>query len=196
MALDINEKPWYVALIVGLVLGGLILYGGNSLLFKDQEANIADLEKSIDGLKRDIEKGRRAKADLPKLEADIHENEVELQRLTKILPTTKETPVLIKRLKQLTEQGFFRLNAFVPGAFVDKEYYFEWPIKVELDGTYHQLGLFFDRLSRFSRIINVNELEISPGKKAKTADKAYTVHATFTQRTFIYKGEKPNGGGN
>jgi len=193
MALDLNEKPWYVALIVGLVLGGLILYGGNSLFFKDQKTEIAGLEKSIDGLQREIDKGRRAKADLPKLEADIHGYEVELQRLTKILPTTKETPALIKRLKQLTEQGFFRLNRFVPGSFVDKEYYYEWPIKVELDGTYHQLGLFFDRLSRFSRIINVNELQVSPKKKS---DKAFTVHATFTQRTFIYKGEKPNGGGN
>ena len=193
MALDLNEKPWYVALIVGLVLGGLIFWGGNSFSFKDQKNQIADLEKSIDGLKREIDKGRRAKADLPKLEADIHGYEIELQRLTKILPTEKQTPALIKRLKQLTEQGFFKLNRFVPGAFIDKEYYYEWPIKVELDGTYHQLGLFFDRLSRFSRIINVNELEVSPVRKAA---KAYSVHATFTQRTFIYKGQKPDEGGN
>ncbi len=192
MALDLNEKPWYVALIVGLVLGGAILFAGNSYLFKDQKKQIANLEESIDGLKREIEKGLRAKADLPKLEDDIRGYEIDLQRLTKILPTKKQTPALIKRLKQLTEQGFFSLNTFKPGAFIDKEYYYEWPIQVNLAGTYHQLGLFFDRLSRFSRIINVNELEISPVAKSK---KDYSIKATFTQRTFVYKGEKPNGGG-
>lgn len=192
MALDLNEKPWYVAFIVGLVLGGAILFAGNSYLFKGQKDQIADLEQRIDGLKREIEKGLRAKADLPKLEDDIRGYEIELQRLTKILPTKKQTPALIKRLKQLTEQGFFSLNTFKPGAFVDKEYYYEWPIQVNLAGTYHQLGLFFDRLSRFSRIINVNQLEVSPVADSK---KDYSIKATFTQRTFIYKGEKPNGGG-
>jgi len=193
MALDLNEKPWYVALIIGLVLGGAIFFAANTYLFKEQKKDIGRLETSIDGLQREIEKGLRAKADLPKLEEDIRGYEVELQRLTKILPTQKQTPALIKRLKQLTEQGFFSLQRFVPGAFVDKEYYYEWPISVELDGTYHLLGLFFDRLSRFSRIINVDELKITPFKKE---GKDYSVHATFTQRTFIYKGQKPNGGGN
>ena len=107
-------------------------------------------------------------------------------RLTKILPTRKETPVLIKRLKQLVERGFLRFQRFTPGAFEERDYYFEWPIAVELDGTYHELGLFFDRLSSFSRIINVNELKITP---KRSGDGPHTIHASFTQRTFIYKGE-------
>lgn len=188
MALDINEKPWYVALIVGLVLGVAIFFAANVYLFKDMEKKIVSLDQSIDGLQREIEKGLRAKADLPKLEDDIRSFEVELLRLTRILPTQKQTPALIKRLKQLTEQGFFKLNKFVPGSFVDRDYYYEWPIKVELDGSYHQLGLFFDRLSRFSRIINVSELKVSP---VKNKGKESSIHAIFTQRTFIYKGEKP-----
>ena len=36
----------------------------------------------------------------------------------------------------------------------------EWPISLELEGTYHNLGSFLDRVSKFPRIINVGELDI------------------------------------
>jgi type IV pilus assembly protein PilO len=187
VAIDLNDKPWYVALIVGVILGVVILFLMNMYFYKPQKADIADLEQKIYKLEREIEKGRQAKADLPRLEEDIRNYELELDRLTRILPTRRETPALIKRLKQISELGYFRLLRFQPAAFIDRDYYLEWPIKVELDGTYHELGLFFDRLSRFSRIINVGELKITPARRGGTS---YTIHATFTQRTFIYKETK------
>lgn len=186
MAFDLNEKPWYVALIIGLVIGIGIYVAAHVYLFKPRMEDIDRVQQKIYDLEREIERGRQAKADLPKLEEDIKGFELELDRLKKILPTRKETPVLIKRLKQLIERGFLRFDEFKPGALEEKKYYYEWPIKVELEGTYHELGLFFDRLSNFSRIINVNELEIRP---TKAKDGPYTIHASFTQRTFIYKGE-------
>ncbi len=191
MALDLNEKPWYVALIVGVVLGVALYVVMQMYVFKDIQTEMVGIEKKIDELEREIEKGRAAKADLPRLEEDIRGYELELDRLRKILPTKRETDSLIKRLKQLTERGRFRLTRFTPGKFEDKEFYQEWPIRVELDGTYHELGLFFDRLSRFSRIINVTELEIRPLRTSRGESQGYTIHASFTQRTFIYKEESP-----
>jgi len=188
MAIDLNSKPWYVAAIVGVVLGIAMFVVMNIYIFKDIRIQIERLETSIDELEREIEKGRAAKADLPRLEEDIRNYEIELERLRKILPTKRETDNLIKRAKQLTERGRFRLTRFTPGSFEDRDFFIEWPIRVGLDGTYHELGLFFDRLSRFSRIINVTELTISP---TKASDLGFTIHAEFVQRTYIYKEETP-----
>jgi type IV pilus assembly protein PilO len=188
MAIDLNSKPWYVAAIVGVVLGVAMFVVLNIYVFKDIRSQIERLETSIDELEREIEKGRAAKADLPRLEEDIRNYEIELERLRKILPTKRETDNLIKRAKQLTERGRFRLTRFTPGGFEDRDFFIEWPIRVGLDGTYHELGLFFDRLSRFSRIINVTELTINPIKKS---DSGFTIHAEFVQRTYIYKEETP-----
>ena len=188
MAIDLNSKPWYVAAIVGVVLGIAMFVVMNIYIFKDVRTQIERLETSIDELEREIEKGRAAKADLPRLEEDIRNYEIELERLRKILPTKRETDNLIKRAKQLTERGRFRLTRFTPGSFEDRDFFIEWPIQVGLDGTYHELGLFFDRLSRFSRIINVTELTIGPIRKAEGG---FTVHAEFVQRTYIYKEETP-----
>jgi len=188
MAIDLNSKPWYVAAIVGVVLGIAMFVVMNIYIFKDIRTQIERLETSIDELEREIEKGRAAKADLPRLEEDIRNYEIELDRLRKILPTKRETDNLIKRAKQLTERGRFRLTRFTPGGFEDRDFFIEWPIRVGLDGTYHELGLFFDRLSRFSRIINVTELTINP---TRNSDSGFTIHAEFVQRTYIYKEETP-----
>ncbi len=189
MAIDLNSKPWYVAAIVGVVLGIAMFVVMNIYIFKDIRTQIERLETNIDELEREIEKGRAAKADLPRLEEDIRNYEIELERLRRILPTKRETDNLIKRAKQLTERGRFRLTRFTPGAFEDRDFFIEWPIRVGLDGTYHELGLFFDRLSRFSRIINVTELTINPYKKR--SEGSFTVHAEFVQRTYIYKEVTP-----
>lgn len=186
MAIDLNSKPWYVAAIVGVVIGVALFTVMQIYVFKDIKTQIERLESSIDELEREIEKGRAAKADLPRLEEDIRNYEIELERLRKILPTKRETDNLIKRYKQLTERGGFSLTSFAPGAFEDRGFYLEWPIKVTLDGTYHELGLFFDRMSNFSRIINVNDLTITPIRSTK---EDYTIHADFVARTFIFKEE-------
>ena len=188
MAIDLNAKPWYVAAIVGVVLGIAMFVVMNIYVFKEIRTHIERLETNIDELEREIEKGRAAKADLPRLEEDIRNYEIELERLRRILPTKRETDNLIKRAKQLTERGRFRLTRFTPGNFEDRDFFIEWPIRVGLDGTYHELGLFFDRLSRFSRIINVTELTISPIRRS---DAGFTIKADFVQRTYIYKEETP-----
>jgi type IV pilus assembly protein PilO len=185
VAIDLNEKPWWVALLVGLVLGVALFVVLQMYVFKPIEEDIQSTQDDIDQLEREIEKGRAAKADLPRLEEDIRNYELDLDRLRRILPTKRETDDLIKRLKHLMERGNFRLTRFVPGNIVEREFYLERPITVELDGTYHELGLFFDRMSGFSRIINVNDLVITPVRGKGGGD--FSIHAAFTQRTFIYK---------
>jgi Tfp pilus assembly protein PilO len=36
----------------------------------------------------------------------------------------------------------------------------EWPIGLQLEGTYHNLGDFLERVSKFPRIINVSGIKI------------------------------------
>jgi type IV pilus assembly protein PilO len=185
MAIDLNEKPWWVALIVGLVLGVALFVVLQMYVFKPIKEDIDSAEVKIQELEREIEKGLAAKADLPRLEEDIRNYELDLDRLRRILPTKRETDDLIKRLKHLTERGSFRLTRFIPANVIEREFFFERPITVALDGTYHELGLFFDRLSGFSRIINVDDLVIVPIRGVGAG--GFTIQATFTQRHFIYK---------
>ena len=62
------------------------------------------------------------------------------------------------------------------------EFYKEFPIQMDVVGRYHDLGIFLDRVSKYSRIINVDNLNMAARKGA--GDK--TIRANFTAKTFVY----------
>ncbi len=88
----------------------------------------------------------------------------------------------------MTEQGSFDLLRFTPGNFTDRDFYSEWPIAIRLNGSYHNLALFFDRVGRFSRIINIEKLKITA---LPNSLKGHTISASFTAKTFIYREAPP-----
>ena len=50
------------------------------------------------------------------------------------------------------------VRGFKPAAITTRELHAEWPIALQLEGSYHNLGLFLDRVSKFPRIINVGSM--------------------------------------
>ena len=188
--LDLETKPWWVALIVGLVLAGGAIWASDRYLFKNIKLEIASQQTQLADLQQKVREGKAAEARLPQFREEAQRLEAELQRLLRILPTAKQTDELIKKLKSLTERGNHRFVVFQPGAFAKKDFYSEWPIGVTVEGGYHELAMFFDRLSRFSRIINVDALQIGvPSRRG-----AYTISSNFTMKTFIYGDVEPQGG--
>jgi Tfp pilus assembly protein PilO len=178
----LEGKPWYVGAGVGLLLGILIFFLGWWQFLSPMKDQLTAGEQQLADLQTKIQEGRAAKTQLPKFRDEVHQLEVELDKLLRILPARRNTPDLLRRIRSLAEQGDFALKRFTPGNLSDKEFFSEWPIAVSVDGTYHNLALFFDRISRFSRIINVEELNIIalPGG-------AHTITASFNAKTFVYK---------
>jgi len=181
--LDIENRPWYWALVIGIVIAGLLAFACENYIFKDIEKNIVGRTKDLETLKKKVQEGKIAESRLTQFREEAERLETELQRLLRILPTMKQTDELIKKLKSLTERGNFRLVTFQPLGLVKKEFFSEWPINVSLQASYHELALFFDRLSRFSRIINVESLQASAFTR-RGSD--YTINTNFTMKTFIY----------
>jgi type IV pilus assembly protein PilO len=78
-----------------------------------------------------------------------------------------------------------------PGQTTPAEYYQEWPINVDLHGTYHNLGMFFDRVGRLSRLVNVGNLKI----KNQTAPRpSNTIQVSCVATTFVYVEASPSPG--
>jgi type IV pilus assembly protein PilO len=93
---------------------------------------------------------------------------------------------LIKRVEALARQGDFFLKRFVPKEYINKDFYAEWPIDIQMDCTFHNLALFFDKMARFSRIINIENLVMGGYPNAAGGR---TLGANFTAKTFIYLGD-------
>jgi len=188
MQTGLEGKPWWQ----GAALGGVVALVGLGLFYyfvatpRNQE--LARMDARLTDLQAQIQKGRAAKEKLPQFREEVRRAELELEKLLRILPARRNTPELLRRIRQLTEQGNFTLIRFRPQNFVNRDFYSEWPIQVSLTGTYHNLAMFFDRIGRFSRIINIDNLKVGAvGANAK----GHTLSANFVARTFIYKEPDP-----
>jgi Tfp pilus assembly protein PilO len=184
-----EEKPWWYAFALGLGIAVLVVAAFHWFLFRGWQADIKAKRAELEQLNQEIQKGRAAERKLAQFREEVKRLELELAKLLQILPSKRNTEELIKRIETLTRQGDFTLKQFKPDEFVQKEFYAEWPINVQVEGTYHNLALFFDRMSRFSRIVNVEDLRVNgldnvPGK---------SIAANFIAKTFIYTGDEITG---
>ena len=207
MALTLDDKPWWVGLAVGIGMAIAAVVGMHYLLVKDMKGAIAGAETRIAELDQKIEQGRAAERKLPQFREEVKRLELELEKLRRILPSTRNTEEIIKKIKSLVDQGEFGLKSltFPPlGTARGEDPYAEWPISVSVDGRYHNLAILFNRLSNFSRIINVEQINI----QALSQQSEKTIASNFVAKTFVYvepkddegegkkkKGKKPKPGG-
>ena len=82
----------------------------------------------------------------------------------------------------LAVESNLTIRGFKPQAITTRELHAEWPITLELEGTYHNLGMFLDRVSKFPRIINVSGLVIAARPEGPSTN---TIGVTCTATTFV-----------
>lgn len=183
MAITIDDKPWWVGALIGVVLAVAVLWAADAFLVKKIKTEIASTEEKITELDEKIQQGRAAERKLPQFREEVKRLELELEKLRRILPSTRNTEEIIKKIKSLVDQGEFTLRRLAfPPLGSGSETYAEWPIAVQVDGRYHDLAMLFNRLGNFSRIINVENIRIS----ALPSQETKTISANFVAKTFVY----------
>ena len=186
MALELKfeDKPWWQAVIWGLVLGGMIVGVVEWQVFGPKRQQIEAARGHLTNLTAEIEKGRAAERKLAQFREEVKKLELELQKLLQVLPPERDTEDLIKKVEALVHQGDFTLISLRTSEPIPRDFYKEYPFIINLTGTYHNLALFFSRMGNFSRIINVEDLKVNnidvPGK---------TIAANFVAKTYIYIGD-------
>jgi type IV pilus assembly protein PilO len=179
----LDRLPFYgqVAVFAGLalaiVLAAYTVWPGLGAM----REQIADYEAEHADKQREILKGRAIEQRLPEFEREIASLELKLQDIQQILPTDRETGDLLRWIKNLGDQSNLDLKSFAPGGLKPAEFYKEFPIEMQVVGRYHDLGIFLDRVSKYSRIINVDNLRI--GSVRETGK---TIQASLTATTFVY----------
>jgi type IV pilus assembly protein PilO len=182
MDLSLSKLPWYGQLGAFVVLS---LAGAGAFwnwYAKPTQAEIAVRTRELTKIRAEISKGQATARRLPEFRADVTELEEQLERLRAVLPEEKDVADLLRRIQGMATQSNLAIRAFKPQPVATREMHAEWPIQLELEGTYHNIGTFLERVSKFPRIINVGGINI----KARTQQNAVaTVTAECTATTFV-----------
>ena len=89
----------------------------------------------------------------------------------------------------LVEQSDCQMAKFSPQGEVRKDFYARIPVEMEITGNYHSIALFFDRVSKLDRIVNVSAIKL---RDPKLENKKVVLSATFEATTFKFIENKGN----
>ncbi|MEO8360964.1 MAG: type 4a pilus biogenesis protein PilO [Vicinamibacteria bacterium] len=174
--------------VFGVVLA-ILVAGAFKYFWYDDNATVRDgLVASLGKLNAEIAELNVVKAQMPALEKEVEQLSLRLDQLRRILPPAKETPDLMKRLQALAAQSNLKIKMFTPGQTTQKEFYLEWPIEIQVDGTYPNLATFFDRVGRLPRIVNIGNIRTNTASK-QTFNQ--TLSAQYTAMTYVYSEPAP-----
>jgi type IV pilus assembly protein PilO len=182
MELTLTKLPWYaqVGAFVALAVAGCGMF--YYYYEVPVRADMAARQSQLQALRADITKGLNTAKKLPEFRQQVTDLEDRLKDLKAILPEEKDAADLLNRMQTVAAQSNMIIKGFKPSPTVTKQLHAEWPITLELEGTYHNLAIFFDRVGKFTRIVNISGLDVK-GKDRPEANN--TITATCVATTFV-----------
>ncbi len=142
-----------------LVLIGAVVY----LLYMPKWDMKSQLQEEFDGLSNQLMIAKANAAKLPKLRAQMKIEEVKFAEASKALPENREIPTLLTVISQSGGEAGLEFQLFQPGSEINKQFYTEIPISIKVEGGYHNLAEFFDRVAALPRIVTIKDITIIPG---------------------------------
>ena len=192
MAISFREMPWYVQVLVFVTLAAIIVGLGEYLPFspvKSARTDLAQLtadEGTLAGQVNSLEVFQRR---ISEFRNETMALQQQLDTLQAIVPAQKNVDDFIRMVQSAAQSSGVELRHLTAGAVVSKDYHYEMPFDVEMDGPYYGILDFFSRLSRLSRIINVGDLTIGglgPTTKTKVPQRPGTsVSGKLTLTTYF-----------
>ncbi len=133
--------------------------------FQANSEKIAGLEAKEVSMQKALEEVKAKAANLAKFEKELEEAKLIFETAAVLLPNEKEIPQLLKDISSLGRTAGLDFLTFKPLADIPKDFYAEIPVTINVRGPYHNMGFFFDQVSKLERIVTVSNVKMGSPKK-------------------------------
>ena len=188
MAISFRENPWYLQALVFFALALVIIGVGEYL----PVSPVADLRNTLDAdhtkdsdLNRQVSELQVYERRNAEFKLEMAALEKQLDTLKTIVPEEKELDEFMRLLQGAAAASGVQIRRLVANAVVPKDYHYELPFEIEVDGPYFSIEDFFSRLSRLSRIINVSDLTFTSLTDVKNSKFPLRPGTTVTGKCLI-----------
>jgi len=154
-----------VSILVALLgaIAGLYLY----TFFIPQQDELKVAKGELSKLSKELNVSRAITRDLQKFKEQVDKLNEELKNALTQLPNEKEIPEILKNISSLGRESNLEFTLFRPKPEVPQQFYAQVPIELVVLGSYHNIGIFFDKVSKLPRIINVVDFNMTRAKDVK-----------------------------
>ncbi len=156
-----NTKKILILAVILCVLGGLYL---KTFILPERE-ELSDLQLQLNQSMKELNESKSITRDLEIYKGQVKKMEDELTIALKQLPNEKEIPEILRNISSVGKESHLEFVLFRPKSEEPQQFYAKVPIELTMVGSYHNTGLFFDRVSKLSRIINVVDFNIARNKE-------------------------------
>ena len=153
------SKGHRIAICVGsfvLLIGGFVYFS-----FLPIFTEIDQLKKDIEDLERKLMLSRRKALQLSKYRKMMAEAEAEFKIAKKALPEKKEIPSLLTGITDSGKDAGLDFLLFKPNPEEEKGFYAEIPVSIKVTGNFHNIAVFFDKVARLFRIVNITDIRLN-----------------------------------
>ena len=176
----------YIAVGTFLLLGGAFFY----FIYMPKSVEIDKLRQNHSDLEIKVAKAKEDAKNLEKYQRQYKEAQVKFKVAVQLLPDKKEIPSLLEGISKSGKNSGLEFLLFKPEKEVRREFYAEIPVKIDVTGGYHNLGMFFAKVAGLPRIVNISNLSIKTAPTSKEAPGELTASCVATTYQFI---EQPTG---
>jgi type IV pilus assembly protein PilO len=174
-------------ILTHIIIAVLILAVFYFIYYKPKGKELQNIKAERIKIEGDVEKSKKKKRELDKIEAELESMNVTLRNLEVIIPQKKEIYNILRKIQQLANDSKLNVRRFAVQKEKPQEFYSIQEINIEMAGNYHNLGHFFDELSHFSRLFNVDNFSMKTlARQSSTA----TISITCVPKTYIFHDEK------
>jgi type IV pilus assembly protein PilO len=160
------EMVYRILILAGtlLLLAGAFVF----LIYMPKSEEISKTNEEIVGLEQKVNQARIRARNLDKFETEQAQVDAQFKDALRLLPNQREIPSLLRSITQLGSDSNLEFRLFSPKQERPKDFYLEIPVSVEVSGSYHDVAMFFDKVGRLERIVNIFGVSMNPIKDRST----------------------------
>ena len=158
-----TPKKVLILVIILCAMAGLYLW--RFFLPSQEELNSA--RRALSKLENELNNSKAIARDLQKYNEQVAKLNEELRSALTQLPNEKEIPEILRTISNLGKESNLEFTLFRPKPEQPQQFFANVPIELVALGNYHNVGIFFDKVSKLPRIINVVDFNLTKAKDIK-----------------------------
>ena len=158
-----TPKKVLILVIILCAMAGLYLW--RFFLPTQEELNSA--RRVLSKLENELNNSKAIARDLQKYNEQVAKLNEELRSALTQLPNEREIPEILRTISNLGKESNLEFTLFRPKPEQPQQFFANVPIELVALGSYHNVGIFFDKVSRLPRIINVVDFTLTKAKDIK-----------------------------
>jgi len=159
---DIGRWPFVFRAAAVAIIGVVAIMAGVYFFVYQEKVPVLERAEAEEAELRSIfETKQRKAANFDAYQEQLAEIERSFGTMLQQLPNRTEIPNLLVDISQTGLAAGLEEKLFQPESENRREFYAEKPIKIKLDGSYHEFGSFVSDVAALPRIVTLHDIEIT-----------------------------------